>query len=300
MSNIYDLVIVGGGPAGLTSAIYGLRNGHSVAVIERDVFGGQITSSPSVLNIPGFNKISGDEYGDLLLEQVSNLGGELVFDECVKVSPGDVITVNLKDTGDILCKSLILATGSVHRRLNVEHEEELIGKHVHFCAVCDAGLYKDKTVALVGGGNSALVEADILANICKKVIILQDLSEFTGEVSLIKQLESHDNITTYFNSKDIKYLVDDKFRGVSFNGGEILCDGVFLAIGLVPDNKYFKDLLDLDDRGYFIADENGYTKYDNIFVAGDCRQKKLRQVVTACGDGANCAINASRYLRGVK
>ena len=152
MSDIYDLVIVGGGPAGLTSAIYGLRHGHSVAVIERDVFGGQITSSPSVLNIPGFNKISGDEYGDLLLEQVSNLGGELVFDECVKVSPGDVITVNLKDTGDILCKSLILATGSVHRRLNVEHEEELIGKHVHFCAVCDAGLYKDKTVVLVGGG----------------------------------------------------------------------------------------------------------------------------------------------------
>ena len=235
-----------------------------------------------------------------MLEQVSNLGGELVFDECVKVSPGDVITVNLKDSGDILCKSLILATGSVHRRLNVEHEEELIGKHVHFCAVCDAGLYKDKTVVLVGGGNSALVEADILANICKKVIILQNLSEFTGEASLIKQLESHDNITTYFNCSNIKYIVEDSFKGVSFNGEEILCDGVFLAIGLVPDNKYFKDLLDLDDRGYFISDENGYTKYDNIFVAGDCRQKKLRQVVTACGDGANCAINASRYLRGVK
>ena len=153
---------------------------------------------------------------------------------------------------------------------------------------------------MVGGGNSALVEADILANICKKVIILQDLSEFTGEASLIKQLESHDNITAYFNCSNIKYIVEDSFKGVSFNGEEILCDGVFLAIGLVPDNKYFKDLLDLDDRGYFISDENGYTKYDNIFVAGDCRQKKLRQVVTACGDGANCAINASRYLRGVK
>lgn len=303
MNNIYDLLIIGGGPAGLTCAIYGLRNGLRVGVIEKFVFGGQITNSPKVLNIPGFNSISGDEYGDLLFKQVDDLGGDLIFDECIKVHLGKIICLDLKDGSSLYTKSLVLATGSKHRVLNVKNEDELIGKKVHFCAVCDASLYKNKTVVLIGGGNSALVEADLLANVVKKLIILQDLSTFSGEASLVAQLKKHDNIETFFNVKDINYVLeDDTFKGVSFfQGGkkEISCDGVFLAIGLVPDNKYFTDLVAMDEKGYFISDESGRTKYDNIFVAGDCRQKKLRQVVTACSDGANCAISANEYIRSL-
>ena len=302
MDKIYDVAIIGGGPSGLTGAIYALRNNKRVVVIERSVFGGQITNSPSVENIPGFKEISGDVYGDLLLEQVSNLGGEFIFDECIKVSSGDIITLSFTNNEDIKAKTLIIATGTVHRKLNVENEDLLIGKKVHFCAVCDANLYKNKTVCLVGGGNSALVEGNLLANVCKKLIILQDLDHFTGEEKQINKLYSHDNIEVHFNTSELNYLVlDNEFYGLRYKeeGMEKIanCDGVFLAIGLVPNNQVFSDLLDLDSRGYFISDEVK-TKYENIFVSGDCRNKYLRQVVTAQSDGALAASLACEYLGG--
>ncbi len=302
MDKIYDIAIVGGGPSGLTAAIYGLRNNKSVVVVERNVFGGQITNSPCVENIPGFKEISGDEYGDILLDQVMNLKGEFVFDECSGVDNGDIITLHFLNSEDIKAKTLILATGSVHRTLNVEYEDSLIGKKVHFCAVCDANLYKNKTVCLVGGGNSALVEGNLLANVCKKLIILQDLDHFTGEEKQINKLYSHDNIEVHFNTSELNYLVlDNEFYGLRYKeeGMEKIanCDGVFLAIGLVPNNQVFSDLLDLDSRGYFISDEVK-TKYENIFVSGDCRKKYLRQVVTAQSDGALAASLACEYLGG--
>ena len=302
MNKIYDIAIVGGGPAGLTAAIYGLRNGNSVIVIEKEVFGGQINNSHSVLNIPGFKEISGDEYGDLLLNQVESLGGEFIFDECTGASHGELLNLHLKENEDVVAKTLILATGTVHRSLNIDNEEDLIGKSVHFCAVCDGGLYKDKTVVLVGGGNSALSEATLLAGIVKKLIILQDMPYFTAENSLIKQVSEYKNIKTYFNVKGINYVLrNDSLKGISFYSNDDFlyedCDGVFLAIGLVPNNEAFKDLVSLDENGYFIAGESGKTNYDNIFVAGDCRSKGLRQVVTACSDGAICAINAGKYIK---
>ena len=302
MNKIYDIAIVGGGPAGLTAAIYGLRNDNSIIVIEKEVFGGQINNSHSVLNIPGFKEISGDEYGDLLLNQVESLGGEFIFDECIGVCHDELLKLHLKENEDILAKTLILATGTVHRSLNIDNEEDLIGKSVHFCAVCDGGLYKDKTVVLVGGGNSALCEATLLAGFVKELIILQDMPSFTAENSLIKQISEYKNIKTYFNVEAINYVVNnDSLKGVSFYSNKEFiyedCDGVFLAIGLVPNNEVFKDLASLDSDGYFIADESGKTNYDNIFVAGDCRSKQLRQVVSACSDGANCAINAGKYIK---
>lgn len=302
MSKIYDIAIVGGGPAGLTAAIYGLRNGSSVIVIEREVFGGQINNSHSVLNIPGFKEISGDEFGDLLLNQVENLGGEFIFDECIGASSDELISLHLKENEDIVAKTLILATGTVHRSLNVENEEKLIGKSVHFCAVCDGNLYKDKTVVLIGGGNSALLEASLLVNYVKELIILQDMPYFTAEKSLIKQMSEYKNVKTYFNVKDINYVLDNEsLKGVSFySDGKSFyeySDGVFLAIGQVPSNEAFKDLVPLDENGYYKANESGKTNYGNIFVAGDCRSKQLRQVVTACSDGANCAINACKYIK---
>lgn len=301
MEKMYDIAIIGGGPAGLTSAIYGLRNGKRVLVVEKNVFGGQITNSPCVENIPGFKQISGDEYGDMLLDQVSDLGGDLLFDECIKVNRDKEITLYFKDSDPIVTKSLIVASGSKHRILNIEHEEELIGNNVHFCAVCDGNLYKDKVVCLIGGGNSALVEANLLANICRKLIILQDLPTFTGEKKQVEKLYTHSNIEVHFNTSELKYLIEDRmFKGISYKENNVskvaLCDGVFLAIGLIPNSQMFNGLLDLDERGYLIADELGKTKYDNIFVAGDCKNKFLRQVVTAQNDGAIAASLACRYL----
>jgi len=296
------VIVVGGGPAGLTAALYALRNGKSVMVVEKSVFGGQIVNSPKVENIPGFESISGDEFGDMMLNQVMKQGGEVCFDEVMKVeSDGETVTVSL-DMGDALKgKTAILATGTKHRVLGLADEERLIGKSVHFCAVCDGNFYKGKTLVMVGGGNSAFVETALLVDIAEKVIMLQDMPVFTADKKLQDQVLSKDNIETHLNTKVLSYVCEDgKLTGVRYteNGEEKLavCDGVFLAVGLVPDNGRFAQLADLDERGYFISDEYGLTRTRNIFVAGDCRTKGLRQVATACSDGANAAIRACQLL----
>ncbi|MBQ6333590.1 MAG: FAD-dependent oxidoreductase [Erysipelotrichaceae bacterium] len=303
MTEIYDVAVVGGGPAGLTAALYALRNGKSVMVIEKSVFGGQIVNSPKVENIPGFLSISGDEFGDLMLDQVMKQGGEVCFDEALKVeSDGQLATVTLDMGEPIQAKTVILATGTTHRTLGLPHEEELIGKNIHFCAVCDGNFYKDKTVVMVGGGNSAFVETSHLLDIVEKVIMLQDMPYFTGEKKLLDSVLSKPNLEAHVSTKVLGYeLSDGKLVGVRYleNGEEKLvsCDGVFLAVGLIPDNGHFENVAKLDERGYFASDENGTTMTKNVFVAGDCRNKALRQVATACADGANAAIMACNLLR---
>ncbi len=303
MEKIYDIAVVGGGPAGLTAALYGLRNGKSVIIIEKDVFGGQIVNSPKVENIPGFSSISGDEFGDLMLNQVTAQGGEASFDRVLRAEKeGDLIRTYLEYGGSVLSKTLILATGTKHRSLGLPGEENLIGKNVHFCAVCDGSFYKDKTVVMVGGGNSAFVEANLLVDIVGKLVMLQDMPFFTADQKNQEALFSKGNVETHVNVKVLEYLTaDGKFIGLRYseNGEEkkIFCDGVFLAVGLIPDNKAFENLAVLDERGYFKAGEYGLTASPNVFVAGDCRSKSLRQVATACGDGANAAIAACEYLR---
>lgn len=303
MDKIYDIVIVGGGPAGLTASLYGLRNGKSTLTIEKSVFGGQIANSPKVENIPGFKSISGDEFGDILLDQVRNQGGEILFDTVTKVeSNNDEVITYTEMSEPIHSKTVILATGTKHRTLGLANEENLIGKQIHFCAVCDGNFYKGKKVVMVGGGNSAFVEANLLADIASELVMLQDMPFFTAEAKLQEQLLSRSNVQTHVNTKVLEYIVvDNKLTGVKYseNGEEktIDCDGVFLAVGLVPDNKPFVNVADIDDRGYFKADESTLTKTANVFVAGDCRVKSLRQVATACSDGANAAIKACEYLR---
>lgn len=303
MDKIYDIVIVGGGPAGLTASLYGLRNGKSTLTIEKSVFGGQIANSPKVENIPGFKSISGDEFGDILLDQVRNQGGEILFDTVTKVeSNNDEVITYTEMSESIHSKTVILATGTKHRTLSLANEENLIGKQIHFCAVCDGNFYKGKKVVMVGGGNSAFVEANLLADIASELVMLQDMPFFTAEAKLQEQLLSRSNVQTHVNTKVLEYIVvDNKLTGVKYseNGEEktIDCDGVFLAVGLVPDNKPFVNVADIDDRGYFKADESTLTKTANVFVAGDCRVKSLRQVATACSDGANAAIKACEYLR---
>ena len=302
MEKIYDIVVVGGGPAGLTAALYALRNGKEVLVIEKSVFGGQIVNSPKVENIPGFVSISGDEFGDLMLKQVKAQGGKFLFDEVTKIdSDNNECTIYTDTQEEIKAKAVILATGTKHRKLNLDNEDNFIGKQIHFCAVCDGSFYKDKVVVMVGGGNSAFVEANILSDIVDKLIILQDLPYFTAEAKLQEQVLAKKNIETHLNSKVLKYIIEDnKIVDINYleNNEEKLvkCDGIFLAIGLVPDNKAFINLCDLDDRGYFKVNESTITKTNNVFVAGDCRNKSLRQVATACSDGANAAIAACNYL----
>lgn len=303
MAKIYDIVVVGGGPAGLTAALYGQRNGKTTLTIEKSVFGGQIANSPKVENIPGFNSISGDEFGDLMLNQVTAQGGEVMFDTVTKVeNNGNEVITYTEMSGEVHSKTVILATGTKHRTLGLANEENLIGKQIHFCAVCDGNFYKGKKVVMVGGGNSAFVEANLLADIASEIVMLQDMPIFTAEAKLQEQLLSKSNVETHLNTKVLEYIVEDgKLTGVKYseNGQEniVECDGVFLAVGLVPDNKPFENVVDLDERGYFKADESTITKTQNVFVAGDCRVKSLRQVATACADGANAAIKACEYLR---
>lgn len=303
MENIYDVLVVGGGPAGMTAALYALRNGRKTAIIEKMVFGGQIVNSPKVENIPGFDQISGEEFGDRMLEQVNRQGADIVMDEVVNVTRhDDLFTVELDMDGPMEARTVILATGTVHRTLGLDNEEALIGKSVHFCAVCDGSFYKDKPVVMIGGGNSAFVDANYLADVCSKVIILQDMDHFTAEQKLQEQVLSRSNVETHVSTKILEYVMEDgRLTGVRYEqqGQEktAACDGVFLAVGLIPDNERFASLAVLDERGYFATDESGLTATPGLFVAGDCRSKSLRQVATACSDGANAAIKACIYLQ---
>lgn len=303
MGKLYDIAIVGGGPAGLTAALYGLRNGKSTITIEKSVFGGQIVNSPKVENIPGFDSISGDEFGDKMLNQVTSQGGEVMFDNVTGVEANDEeVIVHTEMSGDVIAKTCILATGTTHRTLGLKDEENLIGKGIHFCAVCDGNFYAGKNVVMVGGGNSALVEANLLVDIVGKLTILQDMPFFTADQKLQDKVLTKENIEKHVNTKVIEYLHDGShITGLKYleNNEEktIECDGVFLAVGLVPENGAFTNVADLDERGYFVSDEYAKTKTKNIFVAGDCRSKSLRQVATACADGANAAIAACNYLR---
>ncbi len=300
---MYDIIVVGGGPAGLTAAVYGLRSGKSVFVIEKSVFGGQIVNSPKVENIPGFDSISGDEFAEKFLDQAIKQGAKVTFEEVNGVEKtGEGFTVKTAEGGSYDGRTVILATGTTHRVLGLPGEEELIGNGISFCAVCDGDFYRDKTVVMVGGGNSAFVEANLLADIVSKLIILQDMPYFTADQKLQDQLFGHSNIEAHTGTKVLSYEVQEgRITGVRYseNGEERVaeCDGVFLAVGLVPDNKAFTNVAATDQRGYFDAKDDTITMTPGVFVAGDCRAKTLRQVTTACADGAYAAIAACEYLR---
>ena len=299
---MHDIIVIGGGPAGLTAAVYGLRNGKSVLVIEKSVFGGQITNSPKVENIPGFDSISGDEFADRFLDQAMGQGADVMLDEAVSAEVTDAgVKVTLAG-GDIEeGKALILATGTKHRLLGLPGEDDLVGDGISFCAVCDGDFYRDKTVVMIGGGNSAFVEANLLVEIVDKLIMLQDLPKFTADQTEQDRLFAHTNVEAHVSTKILGYVTEDGIlKGVRYEeAGEeriAYCEGVFLAVGLIPDNKPFVNLAEVDAPGYFIADETCSTGYANVFVAGDCRTKSLRQVATACADGAIAAISACNYL----
>ena len=306
---MHDIIVIGGGPAGLTAAVYGLRNGKSVLVIEKNVFGGQIVNSPNVENIPGFDSISGDEFGDRFLEQAMGQGADVTLEEVIEVrqvtdSAPPRFVVETAEGSTYEGYAVILATGTTHRLLGLPGEEELIGNGISFCAVCDGDFYKDKKVVMIGGGNSAFVEAALLVEIVDELIMLQDMPYFTADQKAQEQLFAHDNVEAHTSTKILSYVVEDgKVAGVKYEerGEEkiALCDGIFLAVGLVPDNGAFTNVAETNEAGYFTADERCLTCTPGVFVAGDCRIKTLRQVATACADGAQAAIEACNYLRDI-
>ena len=300
---MHDIIIVGGGPAGLTAAIYGLRAGKSVLLIEKNGFGGQIAYSPKVENIPGTIQISGAEFADHLTEQVMALGADVELENVISVEPGDVMKVHTEEGSTFEGKSVILAVGVKHRMLGLPGEEDLIGNGISFCAVCDGAFYAGQDVAMIGGGNSALQEALLLADVCKSVTVVQNLAFFTGEQKLADALIQKDNVKVIFSTVVSEYETENgKLVGLKLHNdatGEesvIKVDGAFLAVGLMPENEPFAALENLNAWGYFDTDEACTTKTPGIFVAGDCRSKRIRQVVTASADGAIAAMAACHYI----
>ena len=298
-----DIIIIGAGPAGMTAALYALRADKSVLLLEKENFGGQITFSPRLENYPTIMEISGSEFANLMLDQVMAHGAEIELAEATKITDmGDYKIVHT-EYGDFEGKAVIIATGSKHRHLGLEGEEELIGSGISFCAVCDGAFFADKCVAVIGGGNTALQEAVMLSDICKRVTIIQNLSFMTGEKRLLSILERKDNVDMIFDTVVTSLESSDgelcaiKIKNTA-NGEEnrLALDGMFIAIGQVPENDAFKDLTALNDYGYIIADESCTTDTLGIFVAGDCRTKKIRQVTTASADGAIAALAACRYI----
>jgi thioredoxin reductase (NADPH) len=288
----------------LTAAVYALRAGKTVLVIEKNSFGGQITFSPKVENIPGFVQISGTEFADQLVEQAMNLGAEMELEKVIAVEKkGDIFAVSTEEGSEFEGKAVILALGVKHRTLGLSGEEELIGNGISFCAVCDGAFYTGQDVAMIGGGNSALQEALLLSEVCNKVTIVQNLAFFTGEQKLAEALAEKPNVEVLFSTVVGEYITENgaltglKLRS-EIDGSEsrIAVDGAFLAVGLKPENENFAALANLNNWGYFDSAEDCCTATAGVFVAGDCRSKQIRQVVTAAADGAIAAMAACRYL----
>ena len=301
---MHDIIVVGGGPAGMTAALYALRNGKSVLVVEKESFGGQMTQSPKIENYPGKLQVSGMELADEMMNQILEQGADIEIETVAGISrDGEGWIVATEEGGAYAAKAVVIATGVKHRMLGLPGEGDLVGDGVSYCAVCDGDFYTDKVVCVVGGGNSALQDAILLSEKCKEVIMLLRRQVFRGEEKLQEVLFSHPNVSARMDVV-ISSLVagNNGLEAVEIENrttGEkqrIDCDGLFVAIGLVPENGAFAELADLDDWGYFDSDESCMTKTPGIFVAGDCRNKEIRQITTASADGAVAALAACRYI----
>ena len=299
---MYDIIIIGGGPAGMTAALYARRNGKTALVLERAGFGGQITHSPKVEHSPGTLQMSGNEFADKTLEQILAQGAEIELENAIAVeNKGEIKVVRTEEGSAFEGRTVVIATGVKHRMLGLEGEAELVGDGISFCAVCDGDFYAGQTVCVAGGGNSALQEAILLAEKCSEVVILQDLPRCTGEQKLQDVLFARDNVRAICDTRIDRLVVEGgALKGVEIESrvtGErqiVACDGLFVAIGLIPENQPFEALAALDQWGYFDSDERCLTRTPGVFVAGDCRKKGVRQLTTAVADGATAALAAWR------
>lgn len=298
-----DIVIIGGGPAGLTAATYACRSGKTVLVIEKNAFGGQITWSPRVENFPGFLSVSGTELGDKLLEQAMEQGAAVELEEVVSAEKtGAGWRVLCESGASFEGRALILAAGAKPRALGVEREEELVGSGVCYCAVCDGAFYAGRPVAVCGGGNSALQDALLLSESCGRVYLIHRRGSFRGEQKLVEALRERENVEFVLNSRVTELLGEEELTGLRLeqDGRErvLPVEGLFVAIGHKPDLGAFGALIALDEGGYAASGEDCRTASRGLFVAGDCRRKTVRQLTTAVADGAVAALAACDYLNG--
>ena len=299
---MYDIVIVGAGTAGLSAAIYGVRAGKSVLVLESTTYGGQIVNSPEVENYPGIAKTSGFEFATALYEQAESLGAEIDFDEVVRVEKDGNDFVVYTEDREIPCHSVILATGAKNRPLGVEREEQMVGAGVSYCATCDGAFFRGQKTIVVGGGNTALEDAEFLSNFCEKVYVVHRRDEFRGEQWLVNTLSKKENVEFVMDSVVTEILGDRRVEGVRIKNvktdalTELEVTGIFVAIGQMPVNKAFEDLVDLDGGGYIRGQEDCRTSCEGVFVAGDCRTKVVRQLATATADGAVAGLAACEYV----
>lgn len=295
---MYDAIVIGAGPAGLTAGIYLARGGAKTLIIEKESIGGQIASSPLVENYPGFKSVSGSELVDTFYEQVVDLGVDIEIGEVKSIENGEIKKVFVDDNV-YETKTVIIATGVKHRKLNLEKEEEFIGSGIHFCATCDGPFYKNKVVAVVGGANSAVINAIYLSSLCDKVYLIYRGKDLKCEKKLKEKVSKLKNVEILLNSNVIQYLGVDKLEKIVVKDlnceKEIQVDGLFLSIGMDPETSIKLNLNKTDNDYYDSVDT--LTNLPGIFVAGDCRNKNVRQVTTAVSDGTVAAINALNYLQ---
>ena len=298
---MYDIIVIGAGPAGMTASIYARRALKKVLVLEAISYGGQIINTLDIENYPVEAHISGFDFSTKLYNQAVDLGAEFIFEKCMKIdkknSSFEVYTSNNK----YQCKSIIIATGTENRKLGLDREDKYIGKGLSYCATCDGAFYKKRDVAVVGGGNTALEDTLYLSNICNKVYLIHRRNEFRGDNSVVDKIKGKTNIDIIYNSNVTKLIGDERLNAIEISNldgfkKEINVSGLFVAIGKIPENDIFKDIIEIDENGYILAGEDCHTNIDGIFVAGDNRTKLLRQLVTATSDGAIAATEAIHYL----
>ena len=305
---MYDVIILGAGPAGLSAAVYAKRARLNALLIEKGGAGGQVLSTYEVDNYPGLPGVTGMELGQIFSQHADKFGIEKVTAEVIAIAAGEGKKIVKTNQGDYETAAVIIATGAKHARLGLEKENELTGMGVSYCATCDGAFYKDKTVAIIGGGNTALQEANMLADSLKKVYVIQNLEFFTGEKNLVKRLGERDNVEVILSTVVTDIIGDESFRGIkikntdSGNTRELYIDGMFVAIGQVPENEPFKNNVPLNGYGYIESGEDCIPRgaKPGIFVAGDCRTKAIRQVTTATADGAVAALAACRFVDSIK
>ncbi len=298
-----DMIIVGAGTAGLTAAIYGVRAGKSVLVLEAAAYGGQIINTPDIENYPGLEHVSGFDFATSLYQQATNLGAEVKFEAVASIEiEGETKLVHTTAGNVYEGRAVILATGAKNRPLGLDREQELIGKGVSYCATCDGMFYRGKTTVINGGGNTAIEDAIYLSDLCKKVYVVHRRDAFRADAADVAKLKKKENVEFVLNSNVTKLLGEEKLTGVEVTDkltGEtrvLEADGLFIAIGQMPDNGAFANLIDLDEKGYIEAGESCKTKAAGIFTAGDCRTKSVRQLTTAASDGAIAATAAAQYI----
>ena len=299
---MYDIIVIGAGPAGMTAAIYARRAAKTVLVLEAVTFGGQILNTPDIENYPVEAHISGFDFSNRVYEQAKGLGAEFVFEKAVEIRAEDGVKTVVTPKNAYQGRAVILATGSENRKLGLEDEARLTGKGVSYCATCDGNFYRNKVVAVVGGGNTALEDALYLADIARQVYLIHRRDSFRGEETNAARLKARENVEIIYNATVTKLIAEKRLKAIEITDkldGSVRTlelNGLFIAVGRVPENQNFASLVRLDEAGYVLAGEDCHTNAPGIFVAGDNRTKALRQLVTATSDGAMAATEAVRYV----